>query len=183
MVKSTKVPLVAVVTALVTNSVVATLVVLSPAVGVGARGVPVKLGLAIGANTVLVYAFVPKVPPVPIFSVEASVPVKVKLLLAVKVLPSAIVSVEPLVGAVIATLFTDVAVATPMVGVVNVGEVANTASPDPVSSLNAVAKSAELVSVFCFPVETELIAALIFPSTFGLLLRCCQLQIRSLLQN
>ena len=57
------------------------------------------------------------------FSVEASVPAKVKLLLAVRVLPSAIVRVDPVAGAVIATLFTDVAVATPNVGVVMVGEV------------------------------------------------------------
>lgn len=38
------------------------------------------------------------------------------------VLPSAIVSVALVAGAVIATLFTEVAVATPMVGVTNVGE-------------------------------------------------------------
>jgi len=42
-------PLEAVLTALATNAVVATLVVLSPAVGVGARGVPVNVGLASGA--------------------------------------------------------------------------------------------------------------------------------------
>ncbi len=121
------------------------------AAAVGAAGTPVNVGLASGAKAVLVYAFVPKVPPVPMFSVEASVPVKVKLLLAVRVLPSAMVSVDPVAGAVIATLLTLVAVATPMVGVVKVGDVANTARPVPVSSDNAPASPAELVSVFCLP--------------------------------
>ena len=40
----------------------------------------------------------------------------------------------------------------PRFGVTNVGLVANTATPVPVSSLNAPAKPAELVSVFCLPV-------------------------------
>ena len=44
----------------------------------------------------------------------------------VNVLPSAIVKVDPLAGAVIATLFIDVADATPRVGVVKDGEVENT---------------------------------------------------------
>jgi phosphoglycerate dehydrogenase-like enzyme len=77
----------------------------------------------------------------------------------IKVLPSAIVSVDPVAGAVIATLLTLVAVATPMVGVVNVGDVANTARPVPVSSDNAPAKPAELVSVFCLPVTAAPAAA------------------------
>ena len=45
---------------------------------------------------------------------------KVKVLLTVAVLPSAIVSVEPVAGAVIATLLIEVAVATPSTGVVSV---------------------------------------------------------------
>ena len=118
-----------------------------------------KVGEANGANAVLVYALVPKVPPVPTFKVEPSVPVKVKLLLAVRVLPSAMVRVDPVAGAVIATLFTLVAVATPMVGVVKVGLVANTARPVPVSSSNAPANPAELVSVFCLPVTAAPAAA------------------------
>ena len=126
-------------------------------VPLGSVGVPVKVGLASGANAVLVYAFDPRVPPPPTFNVEPSVPVKVKLLLAVSVLPSAIVSVDPVAGAVIATLFTDVAEATPIVGVVKVGEVANTARPVPVSSFSAPANPAELVSVFCLP-DTEAVA-------------------------
>jgi len=52
--------------------------------------------------------------------VVASVPAKVSELLAVKVLPSAIVRVALVAGAVRATLFTEVAVATPNTGVVNV---------------------------------------------------------------
>jgi hypothetical protein len=55
------------------------------------------------------------------FRVDPSVPVRVIVLLAVKVLPSAIVSVEPVAGAVIATLLMLVAVATPNDGVVRVG--------------------------------------------------------------
>jgi hypothetical protein len=39
----------------------------------------------------------------------------------------------------------------PRFGVTKVGLVANTARPVPVSSLNAPAKPAELVSVFCLP--------------------------------
>ena len=126
-------------------------------VPVGSVGVPVKVGLASGANAVLVYAFDPRVPPAPMANVEPSVPVKVKLLLAVSVLPLAIVSVDAVAGAVIVTLFIDVAEATPIVGVVKVGDVANTARPVPVSSFSAPANPAELVSVFCLP-DTEAVA-------------------------
>ncbi|GAI53264.1 unnamed protein product, partial [marine sediment metagenome] len=63
----------------------------------------------------------PSVPPVPIASVESSVAVKVMVLLAVKVFPSAIVNVADVVGGVIATLLIEVAVARPRVGVVNDG--------------------------------------------------------------
>jgi hypothetical protein len=66
------------------------------------------------------------------FRVEPSVPANVKVLLQVSVLPSAIVRVALVAGAVIATLFTLVAVATPIVGVTRVGEVARTTEPDPV---------------------------------------------------
>ena len=62
-----------------------------------------------------------------------SVPASVKLLLAAKVLPSAIVNVDPFVGAVIVTLFTLVAVATPILGITKVGLVSITnVVPDPV---------------------------------------------------
>ena len=55
--------------------------------------------------------------------------------------PSASVNVADVAGAVMATLFTLVAVATPMFGVVNVGDVAKTANPLPVSSDNNVVRS------------------------------------------
>jgi len=64
--------------------------------------------------------------------VVESVPAKVMLLLAVKVLPSAIVKVDPVAGAVNVTLLTVVAVATPKVGVTKVGpEVNATTVPVP----------------------------------------------------
>ena len=75
------------------------------------------------------------VPPPPKATELPSVPVNVSVFDAVNVLPSAMVSVEPVAGAVIATLFTDVAVATPMVGVVSVGDVAKTGLPVPVGVL------------------------------------------------
>ena len=127
-------------------------------VPVGNVGVPVNVGLANGAKAVLVNALVPKVPPAPIFKVEASVPARVRLLLAVSVLPSAIVNVDPVAGAVIATLFIVEAAATPRTGVVKVGLVANTAIPDPVSSDNAPNKPAELVNTSCLP-ATDAVAA------------------------
>ena len=64
-------------------------------------------------------------------------PLRVSVLLAVSVLPSAIVKVDPVAGAVIATLLMLVALATPSVGVVKLGDVANTNDPEPVSSVTA----------------------------------------------
>ena len=58
-------------------------------------------------------------------------------MLAVKVLPLAMVSVAPVVGAVSVTLLMVVAVATPRTGVTKVGEVEKTRVPVPVSSLIA----------------------------------------------
>jgi hypothetical protein len=89
-----------------------------------------------------VYAAVPSVPPVPTFSVDPSVPVSVNVFDDVNVLPSAIVTVEPVAGAVNVTLLIVVADATPSVGVVKVGEVAKTNAPDPVSSVTAEARFA-----------------------------------------
>jgi len=72
-------------------------------------------------------------------SVFPSTPARVMELLAVNVLPSAMVKVDPVAGAVNVTLLTEVAVATPIVGVVSVGEVAKTMLPEPVVVLpNAV---------------------------------------------
>ena len=61
---------------------------------------------------------------------------------AVRVLPSAIVRVDPVAGAVSVTLLIVVAVATPSEGVVSDGDVAKTSAPEPVSSVTAVAKLA-----------------------------------------
>ena len=74
----------------------------------------------------------------------ASVPVNVSELLAVNVLPSAMVNVDPVAGDVIATLFTVVADATPNVGVTNVGDVVNATVLLPDSSVKADAKFALL---------------------------------------
>jgi hypothetical protein len=65
--------------------------------------------------------------------VVLSVPVSVKLALAVKVFQLAIVSVEPVAGAVIDILFIDVALATPKIGVISVGLVDLTRSTVPVT--------------------------------------------------
>lgn len=73
--------------------------------------------------------------------------------LAVRVFPSAMVNVEPVAGAVRATLFIVVALATPNEGVTREGEVERTTvEPEPVvvAAINAVpfpAKTAELIEV------------------------------------
>lgn len=64
--------------------------------------------------------------------VVESVPANVIELLTVAVLPLAIVNVALVAGAVIATLLTDVAVATPILGVVRVGLDPNDVSDDEV---------------------------------------------------
>jgi len=64
-----------------------------------------------------------------------SVPEKVRLLLTVKVLALAIVKVALVAGAVINSLLREVAAATPILGVVKVGEVARTIEPVPVVAL------------------------------------------------
>ena len=75
--------------------------------------------------------------PVGKAKVVLSVPVKVRVLPRVKVFPSAMVIAAEVAGALIVTLLIDVAVATPMVGVTRVGEVAPTTAPEPVVELNA----------------------------------------------
>jgi hypothetical protein len=57
--------------------------------GVGIVTVPVKVGEAKGAKAVEVKALEPRVPPAPMFKVEASVPAKVKVLEKVATLPEA----------------------------------------------------------------------------------------------
>jgi hypothetical protein len=99
-----------------------------PAVGVY---VPVAVKICC---TTLVKALVHnKIPPAPKATLDESVPDAVKVLLAVKVLPFATVTVDPVAGCVIATLLTVVAVATPNVGVTKVGEFEPTKFPLPVT--------------------------------------------------
>ena len=79
-------------------------------------------------------AVVKRVPVVGKVILVAPVDVKVMELApeVAKVEPSTKVNVAPVAGAVIVILFIDVAVATPKVGVVKVGEVAKTMLPEPV---------------------------------------------------
>ena len=100
----------------------------------------------------VIYAPVPRVPPVPIFSVDPSVPEKVSVLEAVSVFVSAIVSVDPVEGVVILSLLILVAVADPRTGVMSVGELmvgvsenTTTHHVDPVSSERTDASCAEVV--------------------------------------
>ena len=60
----------------------------------------------------------------------------------VNVTPSGIANVAPVAGAVIESLLIEVALATPRLGVVRLGEFANTAAPVPVSSVKAAARLA-----------------------------------------
>ena len=84
---------------------------------------------------------VPSIATVPLTAPNAtemlSVPVNVNVLLQVNVLPSATVIVALVAGAVMVTLLIEVAEATPSVGVVSEGLVANTSAPVPVSSVTA----------------------------------------------
>jgi hypothetical protein len=58
--------------------------------GVGMVTVPVKVGEASGAKAVEVKAFVPSVPPDPMFRVEASVPERVKVLDTFNIFPEVV---------------------------------------------------------------------------------------------
>ena len=97
------------------------------------------------AGAVAEKAKVPRVPPVPTLSVEPSVPANVRELLADSVLALAIVKTADVPGFVIVTLLTVVAVAAPMVGVVNVGLVASTMLPVPCGALPIAVKTVLLV--------------------------------------
>ena len=99
-------------------------------------------------SVLLVNVSVPaKVAKVPVvgnvtFVVAVAVNVVEYAPLVANVDPSTNVNVADVVGAVKVTLLTLVAVATPMVGVVKVGEVENTKDPVPVSSVTAATKLA-----------------------------------------
>lgn len=79
---------------------------------------PEEIALVPSAEVPLAMVY-PAVPPAPNATEEESVPVKVRVLLAVSVLPLAIVNVALVAGAVIATLLIEVAAATPRDGVVS----------------------------------------------------------------
>lgn len=119
---------------------------------------PANSAEVVAANTLNLFAVYATVPPVPNATELESVPVNVKVFDEVKVLPSAMVRVALVAGAVTATLLIDVAVATPKTGVVSVGDVANTINPEPVSSETDDAAFA-LEMVVCskppVPVETN----------------------------
>jgi hypothetical protein len=74
--------------------------------------------------------------------VVLSVPDRVSVLVAERVLPSEMVRVEPVAGAVTVTLLMEVAEAIPNTGVTRVGVLANTNAPVPVSSDTTPAKLA-----------------------------------------
>ena len=69
----------------------------------------------------LVKALLPKIPPSPMSRAALSTPLRVNVLSEVSVLPSKIVKVEEVAGAVSVTLLIVVAEATPSVGVTRVG--------------------------------------------------------------
>ena len=110
---------------------------------------PASSADVVAANALSLLVVYVTVPPAPNATELASVPVKVSVLLAVNVLPSAMVNVEPVAGAVNATLLIDVAVATPSAGVTNVGVFANTSAPEPVSSEITPASCADVVAANC----------------------------------
>lgn len=122
-----------------TNSVVASCVVLVPRVAVGAAGTPVKVGDPSVAS-VPVVGKVTFVAAVAVRVVENAPEVA-------KVEPSAKVSVADVAGAVTKTLFMLVADATPIVGVVSVGEVDRTTLPVPVIEVKSVSPASQSAAV------------------------------------
>lgn len=106
-------------------------------VPVSSESTPANSDDDVEANALRLFDVYATVPPAPNATELESVPVSVNVLLAVNVLPSAMVNVADVAGAVMATLLTLVAVATPNVGVTSVGVLANTNAPVPVSSVTA----------------------------------------------
>ena len=106
---------------------------------------PANCNEVVAANTPRLLPVVVKVPAVGKVTLEAAVVVSVKpkAPTVVRVEPSANAKVAEVAGAVKATLLILVADATPNTGVVRVGDVANTKSPEPVSSVTADAKLAD----------------------------------------
>jgi hypothetical protein len=112
--------------------------------------VSVPLSVARVPDTGRVTAVAPDVENVMLFapSVSVIVPLDASVTLpdAVSEEPFVIVSVDEVAGAVIRTLFTLVAEATPIFGVTRVGEVAKTRDPVPVSSLMTPRSSSDVVA-------------------------------------
>ncbi len=180
-------PAAEVVTAASAYAVVATWVLLLPAAAVGATGIPVRLAAdivgavpnttrpvpvslvilpascadVVAANAPRLSEVVASVPAVGKVSVVAPVVVNVveNAPAVARVLPSARDKVAVVPGSVIVRSLMLVAAAAPSTGVTRVGEVPNTARPDPVSSESAPARPAELVNVFCLP-AAEVVTAL-----------------------
>ena len=94
------------------------------------------------------------------FPTEVTSPVRLALVVTVLAIV-AVAAFPPMLSAVavpVAYVKTTV-LGVPRFGVTNVGLVANTARPVPVSSFNAHDKPAELVRVFCLPDAAVLAAA------------------------
>ena len=91
------------------------------------------------------------------------------------VLPSARVNVAALLGAVIATLFTEVAEATPIIGVIKVGVLALTTSPVPIVEISSTTPvpisdrpSTLLVLIFCILLSVTAPAVIVVVLLFEL---------------
>jgi hypothetical protein len=120
---------------------------------------PKKLDEDVAANCPNPVPVYPTVPPAPKATELESVPVNVRVLETTNTFPSAMVKVAALKGAVMVTLLRVVAVATPSVGVTSVGLVANTASPDPVSSEIIPAKAALFIAAMSVDATLAHVAA------------------------
>lgn len=105
---------------------------------------PASSAEVVAAKTLSLFDVYVTVPPVPKATEDASVPVKVKVLLTLRVL--AFVMVKTPVELVIVRPLMLVAVATPKTGVTRVGVLAKTNDPEPVSSEMTPANWAEVVA-------------------------------------
>ena len=108
----------------------------------------------------LVYALLPKVPPAPMVRVEPSVPARVRVLFDVRVLPSRMVKVDEVAGAVSVTLLMVVAEATPNTGVTRVGlTLMAKVFPVPVCAPMLVAFPTEVIGPVMFALVVTFVAS------------------------
>ena len=108
----------------------------------------------------LVYALLPKVPPAPMVRVEPSVPARVRVLFDVRVLPSRMVKVDAVAGAVSVTLLMVVAEATPNTGVTRVGlTLMAKVFPVPVCAPMLVAFPTEVIGPVMFALVVTFVAS------------------------